>query len=89
MEQQTLWLSIVGAYEQSQIMLKQYFLRLNEYFGLFSSTPVLSRIDVEGIASKATCDTEVVSAFNEMVANSDLQVHDHVVKDVLQNIVNV
>lgn len=69
--------------------LQKIFLQTEKYFRLSTSNHPLSRIDIDEIRSKANGNLELISAFNAMMANSELRVNNDVAKDVLHSIVDL
>lgn len=65
------------------------FIRTEKYFRFLTSNCLVTGIDIDEIKSKSTNDSEVLTAFNCMKANSELKVDDRVAKDVLQNIIHL
>jgi hypothetical protein len=63
------------------------FLKTEQYFRFLTSNQPLPKIDINEIRSTATNDMELVSAYNTMLAISELKIDDEVGKDVLQSIV--
>lgn len=65
------------------------FIRTEKYFRFLTSDCLVTGIDIDEIKSNSTNDSEVLTAFNCMKANSELKVDDRVAKDVLQNIIHL
>lgn len=65
------------------------FIRTEKYFRFLTSNYPVTGIDINEIRSKSTNDSEVLTAFNCIKANSELKVDDRVAKDVLQNIIHL
>ena len=65
------------------------FIRTEKYFRFLTSNYPVTGIDINEIRSKSTNDSEVLTAFNCIKANSELKVDNRVAKDVLQNIIHL
>ena len=65
------------------------FLKTEQYFRRFTSTPGLARVVITGIAQESTSDCDVLSSYNSIFAEAELEPDKHVEKDVLRNIVSL
>lgn len=70
--------------EPSQIT----FLKTEQYFRQFTSTPGLTKVDITGIAQESISDCDVLSNYNLILAEAELEPDKHV-EDVLHNIVRL
>ena len=71
--------------EPSQII----FLKTEQYFRRATSTPGLTKVDIAGIAQESISDCDVLSNYNLIFAEAELEPDKHVEKDVLHNIVSL
>ena len=71
--------------EPSQII----FLKTEQYFRRATSTPGLTKVDIAGIAQESISDCDVLSNYNLILAEAELEPDKHVEKDVLHNIVSL
>ena len=71
--------------EPSQIT----FLKTEQYFRQFTSTPGLMKVDITGIAQESISDCDVLSNYNLILAEAELEPDKHVEEDVLHNIVSL
>ena len=71
--------------EPSQIT----FLKTEQYFRRFTYTPGLMRVDITGIAQESISGCDVLSNYNIIFAEAELELDKHIEKDVLHNIVSL
>ena len=71
--------------EPSQII----FLKTEQYFRRSTSTPGLTKVDIAGIAQESISDCDVLSNYNLILAEAELEPDKHVEKDVLHNIASL
>ena len=70
--------------EPSQIIC----LKTEQYFRRFTSTPGLTKVDIAGNAQESISDSDVLSNYNLILAEPELEPNKHVEKDVLNNIIS-
>ena len=60
--------------EPSQII----FLKTEQYFRRFTSKPGLTRVDIAGIAQESISDCDILSNYNLILAEAELEPDKHV-----------
>jgi len=68
---------------------QKIFLQTEHYFRQFTSKPGLQRVDIVGIAQKSISDCDVLSNYNLILSEAELEPDKHVSKDVLHSTVSL
>ena len=64
-------------------------MKTEQYFRRFTSTPGLTRVDINVFAQEAISNCDVLSNYNLIFAEAELEPDKHVEKYVLHNIVSL
>lgn len=70
-------------------VVEKIFLQVEKYFRLLICNGLILKINIEKIMLELCSDLEIIVVFNILLVNFELRIDKYVVKDVLQNILDL